>query len=207
MFLGEFGRRVDVARVGRSVLGDQAGAQFGAAARTEWLEPAGVQVGRCTRPGTHRAVGRTVVAALAVDDHGSGEHQTADARFRHGGQQHRGPEVVAADVVGCVAEVLAETDHRRLVAHRVHAAQGAGHRAGVADVRVDPFGIGQRRRLGVGGRQQGVEDDGTVSTVGEGPGDVRADEARASGDKYTHIRTVRCPGLRGPSPGARVIDP
>ncbi|GAA1376421.1 hypothetical protein GCM10009612_74630 [Streptomyces beijiangensis] len=38
----------------------------------------------------------------------------------------------------------------------------------------------------MGGGEQGVEDDRGVTAVGEGPGDVRADEARAAGDEYAH---------------------
>ena len=60
-------------------------------------------------------------------------------------QQHRGAEVVVGDVVGDVAEVDAEADHRRLVADRVDARDRARDRVRVAHVALD-----RARRAGRG---------------------------------------------------------
>jgi hypothetical protein len=93
---------------------------------------------------------------------------------------------------GGVGEVLAQPDHGGLMADGVHTAQRLGHVGRLPQVRpveLHPLGI---RGVGAVGRgQQRVEDAYLVPGVGEGGDDVRADEARASGDQDQHDPTVR----------------
>ena len=137
VLLGELGRGVDVARVERRVLGHRLGLERAAADRARRLEAAGVEVlgARAGRAGRSRAPGS-----------GSGprRRRPCSRRARAAGeaargeraQQHRGAEVVVGDVVGDVAEVDAEADHRRLVADRGHAVDGA--RATTSGSRTSP---------------------------------------------------------------------
>ncbi len=113
---------------------------------------------RCA--GRDHAVLGARVAALAVDDHARGEHEPAGEAARgERAQQLRGGEVVVGDVLGQVAEVDAEPDHRRLVAHVVDAVDRARRDLRVAQVALDPLrgGIEVVRPHAVRGGQQRVD--------------------------------------------------
>lgn len=169
--------------------------------RGSGVEAARREIGLGARTGAHPTVVGAVVAPLAVDDHGPGQHQFAHPALRHRRQQHRGAQVVAAHIGGGVREVLAEADHRRLVAYGVHATQCRRHRLPVPYIGVDPLPVQRRGRwCRMGGRQEGVEDDGLMAVFGEGGDDVRADEARTSGDQYTHGPDAR--PERAPEPAS-----
>ena len=105
------------------------------------------------------------------------------------------PRSLCADVVGDVADVGAEADHRRLVADVIDAAQRAGHGRAVAHVALDELGrrIEVVRAGGVGGGMQPVEDPHVVAAREQRVDDVRADEAGAAGDEHAAHRaaTVR----------------
>lgn len=91
----------------------------------------------------------------------------------------RTSQIVAAYVVGRVGEVLAEADHRGLVADGVDAPQGVGDGRSVTGVRVPPVHPGRDPRHGaVGGGQLRVEDAHRVPGAGESGDGVRADEPR-----------------------------
>ena len=110
----------------------------------------------------------------------------------------RGAEVVVGDVVGDVAEVDAEADHRRLVADRGHAVERAGERVGIAHVALDELGarVEVVGPLAVRGFEQQVEHPHLVALLEQGVDDVRADEAGAAGDE-----DHGAPGYRlGPCP-------
>lgn len=186
MLLRQFRRGVHVPRVRRCVLADQTRRECCPAVGAAWLEPPGRQVVDPARSRAHRSVPLARVPALAVDHHRPGEDEFPDPAGRHLRQQDRRSEVVAANVLGGVGEVLPEADHRSLVTHRVHSAQRRPDRVGVAYVGSDERRVGQRWCVGVGGGQQGVEDDGLVPAVLEGGDDVGADEPGPSGDEYAH---------------------
>ena len=68
--------------------------------------------------------------------------------------------------------------------------------------------LGARRQLrrlpgGVGGGQQGVQHADVMAPVGERADDVRADEARTSGDEYQHALDRR--GRRPPPDRVRPV--
>lgn len=191
MFLGEFGGRVDVARVGRRVLGDEAGAERGAALRAGRLEAAGVQVGGGARTRADGAVPGAVVPPFAVDHHRPGDDQVPHTRRRHLGEQHRRPEVVAADVRRGVRELLAHPDHRRLVAHRVDPGQRRPHPLGVAQIRHDGRRLLGPVAAGMGGGQQRVEHHRLVPGRRQLPYDLRSDEPGSAGDQYAHEAHAR----------------
>ncbi len=193
MLLGELGRGVDVARVGRGVLGDQAGDEWGAAARTGRFEAARLQVCRGPRPGAYDAVLRAVVAALSVHHHRPGQHQPPYARLGHRGEQDRGAQVVAGDVLGRVRDAVAEAHHGRLVTDRVHAGQGAGDRRVVAHVgaRIGPDVVHERL---VSARPQRLDDMGP-------------DETGTAGDQYSHTATLDAHGAATGRRGHRVMAP
>ena len=126
------------------------------------------------------------VAALAVDDHARGQHERAvEAARGERAQQLRRPEVVVGDVVGDVAEVDAEADHRRLVADRGDAFQRALEHVAVAHVALDELGalVEVVGPLAVRGLEQQVEDPHVVTLLEQGVDDVGADEAGAAGDE------------------------
>ena len=190
VLLGELGRRVDVAGVGGRVLGHRLRLERRAAVRAGRLEAAAVEVGGRARRRAHHAVLRAGVAALAVDDHARSQHQPAgEAAGGERLEQHRGAEVVVGDVVGDVADVGSETDHRRLVADGGDAGHRAGDRAGVADVALDPLcaRVHVLRPLAVGGGQQHVQHAHLVAGLEQRVDHVRADEAGAAGDEDRSI--------------------
>ncbi|GAB2944975.1 hypothetical protein GCM10027075_51820 [Streptomyces heilongjiangensis] len=77
------------------------------------------------------------------------------------------------------------------MADGVHTPQGVGDGRPVTDVRVPPVHPGRDLRRGaVGGGQQCVEDAHRVPGADEGGDDMRADEARTSGDQDQHAPTV-----------------
>ena len=90
-----------------------------------------------------------------------------------------------ADVVGQVAEVDPEPDHRRLMADRGRAAHGRGGHRRIAQVALEPLGRGVEvaRALAVGGGQQRVDAAHGVPAGHERVDDVRADESRCAGDE------------------------
>ncbi len=199
VFLGEFGRGVHIARVGRRVLRDQPGLQLGTAVRTARLEAAPRQVGLRARAGPDRAMTGTRVAALPVDHHRSGEHQTPDPCRRHGGQQHGRSQVVASHIRGGVREVLPQADHRRLVTHHVDAPQRTVHGLAVTHVGDDRPPVGadagaQGRGVAVRRGEQGIEHHRLVPGRHEGPDDLRPDEPGSAGNQYTHGPHVRARG-------------
>ena len=101
-------------------------------------------------------------------------------------QQHRRAEVVVGDVVGDVAEVDAEPDHRRLVADRRDAVDRARDHVRIADVALDQLGarVEVVRPLAVRGLEQDVSSTRTSRPAREQRvDDVRADEAGAAGDE------------------------
>ncbi|CAM5674461.1 hypothetical protein SBADM41S_01549 [Streptomyces badius] len=174
VLLGQLGRRVHVAGIRRRVLGHQTGRQFRPAVLAARLEASRPQVGLRARAGADRAVPGAVVATLAVDHHGPGQHQVPDPGRRHLRQQHRRTEVVAPHVQRGVREVLAEADHGRLVAHGVHPGQRVRHRLPVPDVPDDHPAARQLGRCatGVGRGQQGVQHHALVPGRGEGGDDM-----------------------------------
>ena len=90
-----------------------------------------------------------------------------------------------ADVVGDVADVGAEADHRGLVADRVHAGgRPLGHR-GLPQVALDPLGGGVEvvRASPVRDGQQRVDRPHGVPLLDEGVDDVRPDEPGGAGDE------------------------
>ena len=97
------------------------------------------------------------------------------------------------DVVGDVAEVDAEADHRRLVADRGDAVDGAGDDVGVAHVALDELGarVEVVGPLAVRGGQQQVEHADLVAALQQRVDDVRADEAGAAGDEDGRARRAR----------------
>ena len=124
------------------------------------------------------------------------------AKPRQRAQQHRGPEVVVGDVVGDVAEVDAEPDHRRLVADRRDARRSArGDDVRVAHVALDQLGarVEVVGPLAVRGRQQHVEHAHLVPALEQRVDDVGADEPGAAGDEDhaghggQAIRPAACP--------------
>ena len=77
------------------------------------------------------------------------------------------------------------------MADGVHAPQSVHHRSPVAHIRVPPVdAIGDGRRRTVGGGQKCVEHAYLVPGAGESADDVRADEARTSGDQDQHAPTL-----------------
>ena len=129
---------------------------------------------------------RARVAALPVDDHARGQHQPArEAGGGERAQQLRGGEIVVADVVGQVAEVDAEPDHRRLMADSARAAHGRGRHRGIAQVALEPLGRGVEiaRALAVGGGQERVDAAHGVPACHERVDDVRTDESRCASDE------------------------
>ncbi len=209
VLLRELGGGVDVPRVHRRVLRHEIGGERVAAALAAGLEPARVQVGRL--PGRRcrgQAVPRARVGALAVDHHRRSQHEPADARPAHGGQQDRRAEVIAACVLRRVVEVDAEADHRGQVADGADAAQRACDRGGVADVAVDELeaGIGAERRdaARVDAGEQRVQYPHLMPRGRKGHGHVGSDEAGAAGQQYAHepmLRTV----ARGWQAAARAL--
>ena len=89
------------------------------------------------------------------------------------------------DVVGDVAEVDAEPDHRRLMADRGDALDRAGDHVRVAHVALDQLGarIEVVRPLAVRGRQQACRARAPRARLEQRVDDVRADEAGAAGDE------------------------
>jgi hypothetical protein len=170
--------------IGGRVLADRLGRDRRFADRTRRLEATGRQVRRAASPRSDEAVLGAAVAALAVDDHARGEHQAArEAAPGERAQQHRGAEVVVAGVVGDVADVGAEPDHRRLVADVLDPVQRALDRGGVTHVADDVLGAWIDRP------SVAVEHADRDAGIERGLDDVRADEAGASGDEQ-HA----CPG-------------
>ena len=95
-----------------------------------------------------------------------------------------------ARVLGDVADVGAEADHRRLVADVVDVAQHLAHDVGVAHV-ADPHvgAVGDPGRAAVvRGGVQDVEHAHLVAALEQLVDDERADEAEAPGDEHAHGR-------------------
>ena len=134
VFLGDLGRGVHAARVQPRVLVDEVRRQRGGAGGAARFEPAGGEVGDRAGGGSGRAVAGAGVGALAVDDHGAGQDEPADADPGHRGEQDGRAEVVAADVLGQVGEVHAHAHHGRVVHDRVDPGDGPADRVGVAQV-------------------------------------------------------------------------
>ena len=189
MLLVHLGGGVDVARVERRGSVTATGVSSPRARRATRLEPRPPRGRRGSRgAGATRAVIGAPVAALPVDDHAAGQDQpAAEARRGERAQQHRGAEVVVADVLGrCRACPTPEPDHRRLVADGVDSAQRRADDVGDrATSPVDELGVGVEvvRRGGVRRRQQQVQHAHSVARVHERVDDVRADEPGASGDE------------------------
>ncbi len=206
-------RRIDVARVERCVLGHGLGREREAADRAGRLELARVEPFAGARPGTDEAVLGAPVAALAVDDHAAREHER-DRAPRELAEKRRRAEVVVADVVGDVAEVGPETDHRRLMAHRVGAGETACDELPVPHVAEDILGCWVEivRPAGVGEGMQEVEDANGRTARNQLVDDVRADEAAAAGDENgvheSRSSAIACTGARAKArlvPGALLV--
>ena len=90
-----------------------------------------------------------------------------------------------ADVLGQVAQVDAEPDHRRLVRHVGDAVDRPFGDRGIAQVAVDPLRgwVEVRGALAVRGRQQRVDDAHVVPPLQQEIDHVRADESGAAGDE------------------------
>ncbi len=144
VLLRELGGGVDVARIKRGVLGHQAGGERLTALWAGRFEASRRQVGHRARPRPYGTVLRALVASFSVDHHRTRQHQAPYPGLGHAGQQHRGTQVVAAHVGGGVGEVLAEPDHRRLMADGVHTPQG------LACLKSAPSGIGGGVRCAAG---------------------------------------------------------
>jgi hypothetical protein len=188
VLLVELRRGIDVARIGRGVLGDRPGRDLCPAPRAARIEAPGVEVLGAARRWADDPVLGAAIHPFAVHDHARGQHEPpAEASSRELAQQHRGTDVVVRDVVGHVEEVDPEPDHARLVAHVVDAADRPRHRLGVAQVVTGPK----------------VEDTDLMAGVSQGLDDVRSDEPCASGDEHDHRvngkRTERALGRCSPS--------
>jgi hypothetical protein len=140
---------------------------------------------------------RAGVAALAVDHHAGGQDERAcEVAVGERSEQLSGGQVVVGNVVGDVAEVRAEADHRRLVADRVDPVDRGAGDVGVAQVGMDELGGLRETRWDavVGAGQQRVDDPDLVTTRDKRVGDVRSDEAGAARDEDPHRRS--CSGTR-----------
>jgi hypothetical protein len=190
VLLRELGRRVHVPGIGRGVLPDQAGGEVLPAHRADGLEPARVEIGDGPRPGPYDPVPRARVPPLPVHDHRAGQHQTPDARLRHGGEQDRRAEVVVRGVLRRVADTVAEPDLRGLVAHGVHPRQGAGDGR-----RIPHVGAGVLPH---------VEHERLVPALPERIAHMGPDEPGTAGDQYTHTVTLGRERRRSSSRARRV---
>jgi len=143
MLLVKLRRGVDVARVAGRILGDAARLKRRAALRAGRFEATRGEVYLAPRRRHDEAVLGTRVASLAVDDHARREHEpAAEARACKLAQQDGGSEVVVGGVVGDVADVGPEADHRGLVANMIDAVQRGRDGGAVAHVAVDELGVG-----------------------------------------------------------------
>ena len=107
---------------------------------------------------------------------------------------------------GRVVGVDAVPDHRRLVADRVDLGQQPVEQAGVTDVAADQLvAVGPLRRLALRVRlgEQGIEQDGGVSAVGELVGDRGTDESGSAGQEDAHGRHGS-PGISDGGPCGRL---
>ncbi|CAA9499460.1 MAG: hypothetical protein AVDCRST_MAG13-2133 [uncultured Solirubrobacteraceae bacterium] len=194
MLLLELRRGVDVAGIQGRVLRDGLGLERPAAPRAGRLEAPGLQVGDLPRARPHLAVLRARVAALAVDHHGRGLHEPpAEPAGGEGAQEDGGAQVVVGDVVGDVADVRPEADHRRLVADGVDPVERRVDVGALAHVAADERRargevVGQAR---VRGGMQVVQQPHVVPRREERLRDVAADEAGASRDQDEHPRHSR----------------
>ena len=131
------------------------------------------------------AVLRARVAALAVDDHRARQDQGIHATLVHGGEKHRGAEVVVPGVRREVGDRHAGPDHRRLVAHHVDAVEKPCPLPRVAHV--DPVHVvGGRRVRSVRLRDQGVHPDDVVAASGELLVDLGTDEPAGAREQDPH---------------------
>ncbi len=163
VLLVELGGGVDVAGIERRVLVD--GGPAGRAATPGHgagrVEAAGGQVVGGAGAGAHVAVLVAPVAALAVDHHAAGQHQPAPERpspqrLEEGG----GAGVVGLHIGADVAEVDAQPDLGRLVAHRVDTVDDCRRHRRVGHVAHDEVdgGVEVVGRGRVDGRVQAVDD-------------------------------------------------
>jgi len=135
MLLVELGGGVDVAGVGRCVLGNSLGGERASAALAWWVESPGAQPSEWARPRPDQAVLGAAVPPLAVDHHAAREDQPAvEPPLVERAQQDRGAKRVVLDVVGRIGEVDAKANHGRLVGDAFDSPRGCGGGAGVADV-------------------------------------------------------------------------
>ena len=97
-----------------------------------------------------------------------------------------------AHVLGQIAEVDAEPDHRRLVRHGGHARDGARGDLGVAQVALQPLRAVREiaRPLTVRGGQQRVQRPHLVALGEQRVDHVRADEPGAAGHE-DHAASLR----------------
>jgi hypothetical protein len=140
------------------------------------------------------------VAALAVDDHGAGEHQPGHlpGAAVDGGEQLGGTERVVAHVAGRVGERLAQPDHGGLVADGFDPVEGQ-----VEDARLETglevvdvvAQVGGRAVVGLG--VQAVEHAHLVAQASQLVDDVAAYEPGAAGNQDLHGQPA-CPPRRRP---------
>jgi hypothetical protein len=150
------------------------------------LEAPGGEVGRAAWRRAHDPVLGARVATLAVDDHARRQHQpAAEVLLGECTQQHGGAEVVVRDIVGDVADVEAESDHRRLMADRLDAGDRPCRRLRISQVALDPVGarIQVVGPLAMRRREQRVEHAHVVAVIEQRVDHVRADESGAAGDE------------------------
>jgi hypothetical protein len=117
----------------------------------------------------------------------------------HGREQVGGRQIVAADVPYGVEDLPAPAHHGGVVHNRVDAAQHRLHTRLVAQVTVvELHALGQVRgdAIGMGLRQQRVDDPHLVAIGQQRLDDVPADEPRASGDQDS----AHCSGTRQTKP-------
>ena len=138
VLLVELGRGIDVARIGRRVLGHGLGRQFAATLIAPRLEGSGVEVLDPTGTRPHDPVVPTSVAAFAVDDHGRGQDGPAcEAQLVEDPQSDGPADVVVLHISRRVAEVEPESDLSGLMADGVGTDHGRSPRIGVANVAPD----------------------------------------------------------------------
>ena len=122
-------------------------------------------------------VSSTTSPCVAAYTHTVLETMTRPASARRPASSTRAtPKRVEGDALGRVGDDVVHVGHRREVEDRVRVLQRVGDGVLVEHVDVGPLDVRLRRRLR-------VDDPHVVARAEEGVDDVRADEARAAGDR------------------------
>ena len=179
VLLGELGRRVHVARVDRGVLADQARRQLRAA-------HAGTAARSAPRPGRRRPAAPAAPPRAARRCSGPRRTPPSTRPARAAAPPPRPSRRAARPCRGrcgrrtpaASAKSAAQADHRRLMAHRVHAGQRARRRRR-GPVRPTP------------GRPRTSNTTGSCPCAAQRLDDMGPDEPGTAGDQYTHAPHAR----------------